>query len=248
MGSDLSSLLEAKMDDVVAKQRAAAQDAKAAAAAAAGSSGGGGGGGGGAFVWDLPVVEGYRLDAVKRDFHLLYHYELSNTALGVPAFRHLIEGYGDTLFAKAFNLHSLYLHPSPIYHLRLLLRDLLRDVPPAFGPDGVRLESVAASSGLPLPAVAAAFRARYGYELPLATYGQPSLAHLLGKLQGDCRLVPAGAGGGELFAFPPVAGARSTFNRVRGHGSAAGRAAPAHLCTAVSRRLSGSRPRRGGAS
>jgi hypothetical protein len=58
------------MDDVVAKQRAAAQDAKAAAAAAAGSSGGGGGGGGGAFVWDLPVVEGYRLDAVKRDFHV----------------------------------------------------------------------------------------------------------------------------------------------------------------------------------
>jgi hypothetical protein len=64
---------------------------------------------------------------------LAHHYELSNAAAGVASFRHLVEAHGDAVTTKAHQRHSLYLHPSPVFHLRRLLGDLLQGVPAAHG-------------------------------------------------------------------------------------------------------------------
>jgi 6-phosphogluconolactonase/glucosamine-6-phosphate isomerase/deaminase len=75
---------------------------------------------------------------------------------------------------------------------------------------------VPASAGLLPAAVAGAFKARYGYEFPLAPYGLESMPLLLSKLQAACSLVALGAGAdGHVAVFPPVQGARSSFNKVR---------------------------------
>lgn len=84
-----------------------------------------------------PITHPPSLPLPPSNPQLMHHYELSNTALGIPSFRQLVEGYGDTVIAKAVNLHSLYLHPSPVYQLRHLLGELLRGVPAAHG-EGAR--------------------------------------------------------------------------------------------------------------
>jgi hypothetical protein len=56
---------------------------------------------------------------------LEYGYQLQQNLLGAPSFKALMESFPDACAYKAHQRNTLVMHPSPVMHLRLLLRLLL---------------------------------------------------------------------------------------------------------------------------
>lgn len=76
---------------------------------------------------------GCRLDSIKRDFQYQYHYELNNLSLGIGSFRTLVDTFADTVMTKSKQQQNVFVHPSPVFHLRLLLKHLVDKLPQPYG-------------------------------------------------------------------------------------------------------------------
>ena len=150
-----------------------------------------------------------------------YHYELINQHLGSNSLKQLVESYVDTNIIRPYQTHSLLLHPSPIFHLRTLLKQLLSHQSPGTGVTSTTSPGAAGGLTVTVAQARQAFERLYGYSVPLRLIGGSSysLGHLLRELEGDCRVEGDASGDPDAWLVkPPVPGlgsGASTFNKVR---------------------------------
>lgn len=170
-----------------------------------------------------------------------YHYQLQPQLLGHDNLRTLLERCADTCIVRSGSQGRLLLHPSPVLHLRSLLRQLLGGPSGNAGGEGAQgayptTPTAAAAGGgggmcLGMPGpngnngaaghhsqpsamfVSDQFAVRYGYVMPVRQLGFKMLPEVLALLPAACTLVGTGS---NAKLMPPAPGARNTFNEVSG--------------------------------
>jgi hypothetical protein len=78
---------------------------------------------------------------------LEYGYQLQQNLLGAPSFKALMESFPECCAYKAHQRNTLVMHPSPVMHLRLLLRLLLAPAELAQQQQGAAGADAAAKQG-----------------------------------------------------------------------------------------------------
>jgi hypothetical protein len=155
-----------------------------------------------------------------------HHYTLQPQLLGYSALRDLVERFADVLVVRGAAAGRLRLHPSPVFHLRRLVAELLQPSDDARGgaaaapgtyPGYPGYSGGRANGGgdpvLSPMQVTDAFEARFGYVMPVRQLGFRTLAEVLQQLQSDCTVTGDGAGY-KYQVTAPAAGARNSFNQV----------------------------------